>query len=60
MFAAKDDGFAMALGGGVDVKLNDRFAIRAIQADYLRSDVFGGTTNGMRLSFGLVFRFGGN
>jgi Outer membrane protein beta-barrel domain len=57
VLTAKDDGFAMALGGGLDVTLNDHFAIRAVQADYLRSDIFGGTTNAMRLSFGLVFRF---
>jgi opacity protein-like surface antigen len=28
-------GFAMALGGGVDAKLNDHVAIRIVQADYL-------------------------
>jgi hypothetical protein len=57
VFTARDDGFAMVLGGGLDAKLNDHLAIRAIQADYLRSDIFGGTTNAMQLSFGLVFRF---
>ncbi len=30
-----DTGFAMAVGGGVDVKLNDTVSIRIFQADYL-------------------------
>lgn len=54
--------FAMAIGGGVDVRVNDRFAVRAIQADYnpifLRGPALGfdGTANNLRFSFGVVFR----
>ena len=54
--------FAMALGGGVDVRVNDRIAIRAIQADYnpifLRGPALGfdGPANNLRFSFGVVFR----
>jgi opacity protein-like surface antigen len=54
--------FAMAVGGGVDYKLFDRFSIRPIQADYLRTRFGVGTTgtqteNNVRLSTGFVFRF---
>ncbi len=49
--------FAMALGGGVDVKVHESVAVRAIQADYLMTR-FGGTTqNDARISAGIVFRF---
>ena len=56
--------FAMALGGGLDVRVRRHLAIRAIQAEYLMtkfSDInsgSSGTQNDMRLSTGLVFRFG--
>lgn len=46
--------FSMALGGGVDVKVGDHFAIRAIQADYLRA----AGADFARLGVGVVFRFG--
>ena len=49
---------AIALGGGLDVQLNSRFLIRAVQADYLTTSVFNGTQHNLRLSTGLVFRFG--
>src|SRR5438874_2425339 len=35
-----DTSFGMAAGGGLDVRLNDRFAIRAVQLDYLRTRFF--------------------
>ena len=50
--------FAMAVGGGVDVKVNDKFAIRVVQADYAPIFVDGGTINNARISTGVVFRFG--
>lgn len=58
--------FAMALGGGVDVKLNDRFGLRAIQADYnpvfyRNRTINGVNVNGvrsdnLRLSVGVVIK----
>jgi opacity protein-like surface antigen len=58
--------FAMNLGGGVDYKLNDRFAARLFQIDYnpifLRNRTINGTTipgqtqNGVRVSAGLVIK----
>jgi hypothetical protein len=46
------------LGGGLDIKVNDRIAIRAVQLDYLRTRFFGETENRGRLAFGIVIRFG--
>ena len=54
--------FAMAMGGGLDIRVNERFAVRAIQADY--NPIFMGdgnqlgfkSANNFRLSFGIVFR----
>lgn len=57
-FAFSDSSFALALGGGLDVQINDRFAIRAFQAEYLRTKFFGETQNKGRISVGLVIRFG--
>ena len=51
-----DTAFAMALGGGVDIKVNNRFAIRAVQADYLMTKFVDNQQNNFRLSFGVVFR----
>jgi hypothetical protein len=51
-------GFATALGGGVDVRVNDRISIRAIQADYLLTRLFNNTQHNARLSFGVIFNFG--
>jgi opacity protein-like surface antigen len=56
-------GFAMALGGGVDIKVTERVAIRAVQAEYYYTRI--GVNNfqrdsqsHLRLSFGVNFRFG--
>jgi len=47
------------LGGGVDFALTDRIAIRPIQADYLMSRFLGTRQDNIRLSAGIVLRFGG-
>jgi len=62
-----DTAFAMAFGGGVDVKLTDHLSLRAGQADYLftKHDFSGGIQgiathqNNFRASVGAVFQFGG-
>ena len=56
-FAYSVNHFAYGFGGGIDLNLNRRFAIRMIQADYLRSRV-GPTHNQLRLQSGVVIRFG--
>jgi opacity protein-like surface antigen len=53
-----DSGFGMALGGGFDVKLNDNFAFRPAQLDYLLTRIGGDTQHNVRYSAGIVFRFG--
>ena len=48
----------IAFGGGVDMPLKGRFSVRPIQADYLITEEFGSTQHSIRLSTGLVYRFG--
>jgi outer membrane protein OmpA-like peptidoglycan-associated protein len=61
-----ENAFALTAGGGLDIKASHHFAIRAIQAEYMMTrfeNFAAGKTagqNDMRLSSGLVFRFGGN
>ncbi len=50
--------FGALLGGGVDVRLNDRVWLRLIQADYLMTRFSSATQDNIRISAGLVFRFG--
>lgn len=52
-------GFALGLCGGVDINLNSRVAIRAIQVDYVADHVGGAWGNNSRVSVGFVFRTGG-
>lgn len=54
-----DTSFAMALGGGIDAKLNDRVAVRVAQFDYLLTRFASDNQHNLRLSAGIVFRFGG-
>jgi outer membrane protein OmpA-like peptidoglycan-associated protein len=61
-----ENAFAMTAGGGLDQRIHRLFAIRMIQAEYLmtRFENFSASEtesqNDMRLSSGIVFRFGGN
>jgi opacity protein-like surface antigen len=60
---SSENTFAMAFGGGVDAKINNRFAFRVAQFDYVLTRFDGpvsGTTanqNNFRFSTGIVFRF---
>jgi opacity protein-like surface antigen len=54
-----ENGFGMAIGGGIDVNVNKTFAIRLIQADYFMAKVEGGTLHNINLAFGAVLRLGG-
>ena len=48
----------MMLGGGVDVKVTQRVAVRAIQFDWLSLHANGGSdNNNARISTGLLFRY---
>ena len=57
-FHFTDTSFASALGGGLDVRVSPRIAVRAFQAEYVRTQLFGGTQNKGRIAFGVVFRLG--
>jgi opacity protein-like surface antigen len=48
--------FAMAFGGGLDVRLSEHVAIRLIQADYAPTFFGSGRQDNLRLSFGVVFK----
>ncbi|HKQ73807.1 MAG TPA: outer membrane beta-barrel protein [Blastocatellia bacterium] len=50
--------FAYALGGGLDIKAHDNFAIRIAQLDYIQARVAGQGLNNLRYSAGVVLRFG--
>jgi len=52
------NGFSMAAGGGMDVRIKPWFAWRAFQADYSLLHFLGGNSNGVRAGTGIVFRFG--
>jgi hypothetical protein len=56
--SATDNTFAMALGGGADWHLNERFSVRPVQLDYLMTRFGGNTQNNLRYSVGVVLRFG--
>ncbi|MGH3183304.1 MAG: hypothetical protein ACRDOE_15585, partial [Streptosporangiaceae bacterium] len=50
--------FLFSLGGGANFVLNEHWALRP-QFDYIGLRRSGNTTNSGRLSFALVYRFGG-
>ncbi len=52
------NGFAWAVGGGLDYNAGRHFSIRAIQADYLRTRLSTSWFNDARLGIGIVFKFG--
>jgi peptidoglycan-associated lipoprotein len=59
--AGSPTAFAMAAGGGLDIKLTRHLAYRAFQADYLLTLLPNRTNdhqNNFRLGTGIVFRFG--
>jgi hypothetical protein len=58
---SSSNAMAVDVGGGFDVRLNHRFAIRAVRASYLRTQFPNTTTNvqnSFSLSAGVVMRFG--
>jgi hypothetical protein len=54
-----DSGFATTLGGGLDLALVPHLAVRVIEADYFRTQMFNQNQNGFGLSFGILLGFGG-
>jgi opacity protein-like surface antigen len=53
---SSDTSFAQTVGGGLDYQITGPVAWRN-QVDYLRTSLFSGTQNNVRISTGLAFRF---
>lgn len=58
-YKATSSSYAMAFGGGLDVNVSRGLALRLFQVDYYRPSLFGSSQNDMRVTAGVVFRFGG-
>jgi len=59
---ASENGFATALGGGLDARVTHRFAFRIVQAEYLLTKFTDGVNNrqnSIRVSTGVVYHWGG-
>ncbi len=55
---ATDNAFAVATGGGLDLSLGSKAAIRLFQAEYFRTSLLGTRPDGLRASVGVVFYLG--
>ena len=55
---ASDASFAMAEGGGLDLKFWNNAAIRVVQAEYLRANALGANQNSFRFSAGVILYLG--
>jgi len=53
-----DNGFALGFGGGLDVNLNERWAVRPIQVDYIPNRFGGQWFHDVRYGAGVVVKFG--
>ena len=53
-FTETDTGFGGAFGGGLDIRLNNRIDIRAVQVDYNPTRLFGDTQHNFRIGAGIV------
>lgn len=51
-------GFALGVGGGVDLNVGKSFAVRVFQVDYTPDRSSGSWESNYRAQFGLVFKFG--
>ena len=51
-----ETGFAAAIGGGVDFRINERVDFRAVQFDYNPNRANGETSHNFRFGIGIIFR----
>jgi hypothetical protein len=51
-----ETGFAAAVGGGIDFRINDRVDFRAIQVDWNPTRDNGQTSHNFRIGIGIIFR----
>ncbi len=55
------NGFSMQLGGGLDVAIGSGFSIRALEVDYIHTNLpnnGSNSQNDLRIAFGVSYRFG--
>ncbi|HKS80915.1 MAG TPA: outer membrane beta-barrel protein [Candidatus Acidoferrales bacterium] len=52
-----DTSFSVAIGAGIDSKINDRFSWRIIEGDYVPTRFFGSTQNNARILTAVVVHF---
>ena len=57
---SSQSGMALALGGGIDYEIADRFSARVLQVDYVPIYLNGRWLGGVRASGGLVVKLGGS
>jgi outer membrane protein with beta-barrel domain len=60
---AAENGFAMAIGGGLDARISQSFSVRVVRVEYLptrfdRAGASSATQNNVRISVGLVLSLG--
>ena len=55
MFGPKTNALTYAIGGGADLRVSERLAVRIIQADYQPTFHNAATFAQLRLSFGVIF-----
>ncbi len=51
-------GRAVSVGGGLDFDLTPKFSVRVVEVDYIDAKTFGSNQKNLRVSTGLIFRFG--
>src|SRR5205085_2112609 len=51
-----DTGFAAVIGGGIDIRVNDKVDFRALQVDYNPMRFNGNTDHNIRLGIGIVIK----
>lgn len=56
-FAASDDSFAVAFGGGIDYKVFSVLSLRPVQLDWVRTSHFSTSQNNFRYAVGAVINF---
>jgi hypothetical protein len=52
------EGLAWTVGGGAELRINDRFSVRLIEADFMQTRLGGQTQNNSRVGAGIVVHFG--
>jgi hypothetical protein len=53
-----ENALGMGFGGGLNVRGTRHIWLRLVQVDYIRAQFTNNTQNDMRVSAGLIFRFG--